>query len=168
MNPKHIAAIVAASFILLALGACDILDMGTTADAGPQDGCGSEVCDHELTVEVIRVDEDAFQVGAYTFGLVAPDYSEYSIDCYLLHPETGLECEYGDLDVISASTDEEGRVISLDIAGAPESVVAIVEMDGAVIGQRTLYPDYDIVTPNGEDCPPACYVGEEFMAVNPW
>ena len=58
--------------------------------------------------------------------------------------------------------------IWLVIAGAPASLLVTVEHDGWVIGERVLVPEYEENAPNGDDCPPVCYVGEDSMAVESW
>ncbi len=160
---------VAGSILLILLGACEMLGLGEEMDTGEMSGdCGAEECDHELQVEILRSDSDTFESGTYRFALVAPDLSEYSIDCYLAHSESEMDCSYGDIDTMGVTVEDAATTLLLYVLGAPEYVLTTVEYNGYIIGERTLYPEYDEVTPNGEECPPLCYQGEEHMAVSTW
>jgi hypothetical protein len=154
---------------VLALGAgpCDMLgEMTGGGDAGAA-GCTEGLCVDQLTVELIRADNDPFLVGSYRFALALPDGSSYSIDCYMAHEESGMECELGDLDVMFPLVELGAARIWLIVIGAPAAVVVTVEYNALVIGERELVPEYDEVYPEGDLCP-SCFVAEESMAVMPW
>jgi hypothetical protein len=149
----------------LGVSPCDLLGGGEAEELPAS--CSGEACEYLLIVGVIRSDNDGFLAGSYRFALYLPDESQYSIDCYLAHAEAEFECTLGDTDVISAWNEELGQRIRLEIAGAPISLNVSVEYNGLSIGERTLVPEYVEYYPEGEQCP-ACYVGEETMAVLPW
>ena len=153
----------------LALGAgpCEVLeDMMGGADAGAA-GCTGEACVDQLTVEVIRADNDPFLPGAYRFALALPDGSDYSVECYMAHEESGMECALGDLDVILPLVEIGATRIWLVVVGAPVSLVVTVEYNSLVLGEREIVPAYEEVFPEGDQCP-SCFLAEESMAVMPW
>jgi len=157
-------------FLLGALGIgagpCEMLDdMLGGADGGAD--CAEGACVDQLTIELIRADNDPFLAGSYRFALALPDGSEYSVDCYLAHEESGMECEYGDLDVMLPLVEDGAERIWLIVIGAPVSLVVSVEYNALVIGEREIVPAYEEVYPEGELCP-ACFMAEESMAVMPW
>jgi len=152
-----------------AAGPCDILDTGgEDSDSGAPEGCGGIPCNHQLLVEVLRADNEAFWAGSYRFMLETPDTEQYFIECYLSYPEEGFDCSMGDLDIIDAVNDPGAGKIRLAIVGAPASVLVTVEHEGWIMGERVLYPEYEEYSPNGDGCPPVCYVGEDSMAVESW
>lgn len=154
---------------LLGLGAgpCDVLgDMMGGGDAGAAD-CTEGMCVDQLNVELIRADNDPFLSGSYRFALSLPDGSEYSIDCYMAHEESGMECDYGDLDVMFPLVEIGATRIWLVVIGAPASLIVSVEYNALVIGEREIVPEYEQIFPEGEQCP-SCFLAEESMAVMPW
>ena len=166
---QTIPVLIIAMVTMGAAGPCDILGMGgEESDSGVPEDCGEILCDHQLLVEVLRADNEAFWAGSYRFMLETPDTEQYFIECYLSHPEEGFECSMGDLDIIDAVNDPGTGKIWLVIAGAPASVLVTLEHDGWVIGERVLVPEYEENKPNGDECPPVCYVGEDSMAVESW
>ena len=166
---QTLPVLVLAIVTMGAAGPCDILGMGgEDSDSGVPEGCGEALCEHQLLVEVLRADNDAFWAGSYRFMLETPDTEQYFIECYLNHPEEGFDCSTGDLDIIDAVNDPGAVKIWLVIAGAPASVLVTVEHEGWIIGERVLVPEYEENTPNGDECPPVCYVGEDNMAVESW
>jgi hypothetical protein len=156
--------IVMLAALCVGAGPCDLLE-GMDGDAGV--GCSEGACVDQLTVEVIRADNDPFLIGAYRFELDLPDGSSYSIDCFMAHEESGMECELGDLDVMFPLVEIGAERIWLIVLGAPQSVVVSIEYNGLIIGEREIVPVYEELFPEGEQCP-ACYVAEESMAVLPW
>ena len=162
---KRVLPLALLAVFALGVSPCDLIGGGESAEL--PEGCTGEVCEHQLVIDVIRADSDGFQAGAYRFALYLPDESAYSIDCYLSHGEAEFECDLGDTDVMWAFNEELGQRIRLEINGAPVSLNVDVEYNGLSIGERTLVPEYDELYPEGEQCP-ACYVGEETMAVLPW
>jgi len=161
----HVCPLVLLAVFSLGVSPCDLIGGGEQEEL--PEGCTGEGCEHLLLIDVIRADNDGFQSGSYRFSLYLPDESVYSVDCYLAFADAGMECSLGDTDVIAPMVEEQGQRIRLEIAGAPVSLNVDVEFNGLSIGQRTIVPEYVEYFPEGEQCP-ACYVGEETMAVLPW
>ena len=154
---------------VLAMGAgpCDMLGMLEAApDAGA--ACAEPDCEDRLTVEILRADNDAFWPGAYSFEVALDDGTVYGIDCYLAHEASGFDCELGDTDVMTPSSDLGAYTIFLVFAGAPASAQVTVEYNGLAIGDRALAPDYAEVYPGGDETCAPCLLGEASMAVLPW
>lgn len=52
---------------------------------------------------------------------------------------------------------DDGAPMVTFSAFAPEQVgLRIFDVAGRLIAEASQQPDYEVVTPNGEDCPPAC------------
>jgi hypothetical protein len=158
--------VITVAVLAMGAGPCELFEGMAGGDAGAG-SCTGEGCLNQLTVELIRADNDAFLSGAYWFALDLPDGSHYSIDCYLAHPDAGMECEIGDLDVMFPVVEQGAARIWLIVVGAPVSVVVAVEYNGYIIGERELFPDYEEIFPDGEQCP-SWFLAEESMAVTPW
>ncbi|MFO8071330.1 MAG: hypothetical protein R6V85_05585 [Polyangia bacterium] len=150
----------------LGAGPCEMLDaLSAGADAGA--GYCSEPCQDRLEVEILRSDNSAFWPGSYRFAAQLPDGGELSVECWLAHEESGLECELGDLDLLAPAVENGARRMWLVILGAPQSALVSIEYDGWIIGRREIVPAYEQVFPEGESCP-SCLLAEESIAVEQW
>ncbi len=155
----------------VAAGPCDRLT-GESAEEDADD-TDSMVCDdfdvtcnHSLAVEILLPGDDTFLEGNYTFTVIAPDESEYSVDCMLYSAVDGFVCTGGNTDVLNAVLDEvDAGTAVLQVAGAPPYCTVQVDWNGYPVGEETLAPEYDITYPNGEGCEPACYNGDDAMAI---
>jgi hypothetical protein len=164
---RRVLPVILLGLAAIGAGPCDLLgDMMGDSDAGAA-GCAEGLCVDQLNLELIRADNDPFLAGAYRFALALPDGSEYSVDCYMAHQESGMECDIGDLDVMFPLVDLGAARIWLIVIGAPASLVVTVEYNALVIGEREIVPAYEQVYPEGEQCP-SCFLAEESMAVMPW
>lgn len=162
--------VVALGAAALGAGPCDALDeeLDTSADDGGALNCGDANCVDQVTIRIIRADNQQFLAGDYVFTVALADGTQISIDCYLAYLEAGLDCSVGDTDKLAAAINETGDRISLAALGTPETLVAGVAYNGWLIGERNLAPTYETVEPNGAGCPPACWFAEVTMAVESW
>ena len=136
------------------------------ADAGAD--CDRGACTSALTVNVIRADNQAFGAGFYDFTLALPDSSSLSIECYLGHVETGMQCQLGNTDVLTALLGQQGDSLHIVLLGAPEWTTVTIKYNDLTIGQRTLIPTYASENGSTNMCPTDCQYAEEAMAVESW
>ncbi len=168
MHRMQIVIVVA--FFTLGSGPCDMFDPpeDPDLDADASANCTEIGCTDSLVIQVIRADNMAFLSGSYKFKVLLPDYSEYWIECYLAYTEAGLSCSTGDTSFIYAELGIGGQTIWIQVLYAPESLMLTIESNGYKIGERTIWPAYEELFPNGDDCPPTCWEAEETMAVQSW
>ena len=159
-------------------GPCDVMKLGadeTGGDSTDEDTaaetCGdlNVSCNHSLDIEILLAGDEEFAPGMYTFSVTAPDASVYSIDCMLNRADAGLECLMGSIDQLSATIDPADlATIEFSIAGAPPTCVVQVFFNDFEIANTFLEPEYVLSYPNGENCQPTCYNGEDYIAVALW
>ncbi|NLN61874.1 MAG: hypothetical protein GX146_03240 [Myxococcales bacterium] len=152
-----------------AVGCDAVKDAACGADGNASGApCGTLTCTHSLEIEVLLAGDDPFPTGMYSFDVIAPDGSEYWLDCILLRPEGPLECSLGDTELLSAAAHRDGFEMLLHIVGAPPHLWLTVSYNDTPIGTRRIAPDYAQERPNGAHCEPVCYTGDSAIAVAFW
>jgi hypothetical protein len=152
-------------------GPCDIIDRGGDGDddddaAGETCATTNIQCQHSLDIDVLLAGTTEYPAGTYTFEIIAPDQSRYVIDCYLPRADFSMEECTGNVQELQAQIDADDYTrIHFYINGAPPSCTIRVSYNDALLIEKVIEPDYDITYPNGANCEPACYSGEEAVAV---
>lgn len=97
--------------------------------------------------------------GTYTFD-VTVDGTAYSCDATIPLAGSSTVCGTGGVVSIFLSGTEldpsEQSLPGLHVEGAPKSVQIQVHRDKALAADADLSPTYQVVQPNGPDCPPTC------------
>ena len=167
---RRVQIVIVLAFFTLGSGPCDVFDPPIPLDS-EMDGsvaCEETDCTDTLTVEVIRADNSAFFICAYRFSVLFADASESWIECYLPYVEAGLNCDAGDLQLMSSQLGSYGQTIWVQVRFAAQALRLTVEYNGSPIGQRDMWPQYEEVDSTDPDCPSACVEAKESMAVQSW
>ncbi len=154
-------------------GPCDIIDKGGDSDDGDDAAdatCATTnvTCKHSLDIDVLLADATEYPAGMYTFEIIAPDEkrTRYVIECYLPRADFRMEECTGNVQELQAQIDATDYTnIHFYVNGAPESCEFLVYYNDWLLLDKVLVPDYDISYPNGENCTPKCFNGEEAVAV---
>ena len=143
---------------LLALAAaCQIGSGSGDGDDGSGLACTEIGCDHQISVEASSPLGRVFGVELTLDGTTA------SVACDIPADAEGAFGQVTGSSTLLVDCRADGIVIY----DHPEELnVRFLDEDGTVLGEAALTPDYDAVTPNGEDCEPLCYQGEEVVTTN--
>ena len=125
-------------------------DMGIGGDGI---GCTEIGCDDMVTVRIERSDEATFPDGLYTFTFTFEDALSVESQCVL--DGSDLNCG-GDLSDLMIEVNASAERFTAMYFGAPGHVTVRVKYEAQILGERTFHPSYDLVSPNGSDCPPTC------------
>ena len=134
-------------------------DATTCAENGEQ-------CNNSLDFDILLADAEAFPAGMYSFEIVPPDGSYYTIDCQLIRADAPMECSGPNLAEMVAGMDLlDYTKMHLHINGAPKSCTLTVYFNEGLILEKNITPTYDTYFPNGEGCTPKCYIADDAVAV---
>lgn len=171
MNRFQILFISVLFFCTVGAGPCDVIDQDDSDADDVLSGTGEcdtahNSCKHSLDIEVLLAGNEEYQSGMYSFEIVAPDESVFSIDCYLPRADAGLDCNSGDLKSLIAWIDpQDYALIHFHVNGAPPYCTIRVSYNDFQLIEKDVEPVYDLTYPNGEGCEPICYNGEDHIAV---
>ena len=166
----RVQIIIVLAFFTLGSGPCDVFDPPVAMDS-ERDGsvaCEETGCTDTLTIEIIRADNSTFFIGTYRFSVLFADASESWIECYLPYAEAGLNCDAGDLQWMSAQLGSYGQTIWVQVRFAADYLRLTVEYNEFAIGQRDMWPQYEVIDSLEPDCPSTCVEAEESMTVQSW
>ncbi|MBN2341343.1 MAG: hypothetical protein JXX29_07375 [Deltaproteobacteria bacterium] len=170
MNWFKLTFVFVLVFCAMGAGPCDVLDSDPASDDedDASEGCEAnvEVCNHSLDFDILLADAEEYPAGMYSFEIVAPDESEYAIDCYMVRPDAGMDCSGPNIDELIAWIDpQDYSLIHFHVNGAPPSCIVRVLYEDYTLSEKYIEPDYDTSYPNGEGCEPVCYAGTASLAV---
>ena len=142
--------------------ACEIGSGSGGDDDGSGLACTEIGCDHQISVEASSPLGRVFSVE------LTIDGATVSVACDIPVDAVGKRGQVTGSTTLIVDCVPEGIVIY----DHPEQLtVRFLDEDGTVLGEAALTPDYDSVTPNGEECEPLCYQGEAVVqttiAANP-
>jgi hypothetical protein len=130
----------------------------TDGDDSPRsDACTEIGCIEGLSVSF---DPPLMGKGTYTFD-VTVDGTLHSCAATIPLEGSSTVCGTGNVVSIFLSGTEldpsQQSLPGLHVEGTPKSVQIQVHRDKSVVADADLSPEYQIVQPNGPDCPPTCH-----------
>ncbi|NUO48849.1 MAG: hypothetical protein HOV80_08335 [Polyangiaceae bacterium] len=149
---------------LLALGAACQIGSGSGGDDDDGSGlaCTEIGCEHQISVAASSPLGRVFSVELTLDGATA------SVACDIPEDAVGVLGEVTGPSTLFVECLPDGILI---YDHPEELTVRFLDEDGTVLGEAALTPDYDAVTPNGEECEPLCYQGDAVVqttaAANP-
>lgn len=138
------------------------------SDDDDDDACttSNATCEHSLDIDVLLAGMPEYPTGMYTFQIIAPDQSQYAIECFLPRADVQMECTGPNTQELVAWIDlKDPALIHFHVNGAPPNYTVLIYYNDVLLLEKFMEPEYDHVTPNGEDCKPLCYEGEVAVAV---
>lgn len=125
------------------------------------EACTEIGCTDGLTL-ALRPDDDGVTAGSYAVTMNLDDQEE---SCTLVISDDPEDCDAGDpclaesnCNALNLLTDAEPRIAIL--VGVAADVSVSVQRDDEPVVEVTAQPTYDVQSPNGSGCTPACAFGE--------
>ena len=127
---------------MLGAGPCDMPESEemTQSPADGGDVCEPQTCMDQVTVDVVRADNQAFEDGTYGFAGLYPNGAYVESICFYDTLTQYLECENSGMMAVMAA---QGRKVILTFQGAPERLRVGVAYNQISVGDVEIEPLYD-------------------------
>lgn len=136
-------------------------------DDGGSSGCGMLACEDRLRISLVAA-AGVFDGGAYTLAWAVDGVED---GCGFVLSGDATACDGDPPCTLEGDCNAEFGLAALphfvlvDVVPAPQQFSLAVLRDGSVIAQTSFAPQYDIVYPNGPDCPGSCRVAAAALDV---
>ena len=126
-------------------------------------GCGDLGCSDMLTLYVERIDSNDFPAGPYLFSLDPQSSAPLTADCRINSGQS-LSCDTNS-GQLTVNLNSGGDEFTLRLLSAPPQLLLEVYYESSLLGDASLYPDYQLVFPGDPECDLSCTQGSAAIKV---